>query len=129
VFIFLAATWLFLRKAHEGSNAVVFVFLFGMLSYGFVNLVAYIPSGARFFRVGEMLILAAVVLFLADQARATTRDFRLVAAALPLLGIHVALGSRFLLEFASVWLIAGNFFIAPFVDADVGLYEFIKSLL
>ena len=128
-FMFLASTWLFLRRAHDRDGVIRFLFLFGMLVYGAVNLTAHIPSAARFFNVGEMLIIGALVLFLADQARARKLDFQIAGLLLPLLAIHVALGVRFFLEYASFWLIAGNFFAAPFVDADIGLYEFIKEHL
>ena len=128
LFVFLAATWLFYRKAHKGTGPTGFLLLFGMLVYGSINLVTYIPSAGRFFNIGEMLMIAALVLFLAGQPRVKKLDFLLANAALPLLGIDIALGVRFFFEFASVWLMAGNFFIAPFVSADVGLYEFIKSL-
>ena len=89
---------------------------------------AHIPSSQRFFNIGEMLMIAALVLYLAGQCRVNKLDFFLANVALLLLGIDIALGVRFFFEFASVWLIAGNFFIAPFVSADVGLYEFVKSL-
>lgn len=128
VFVFLAATWLFYRKAHERTGPTGFLLLFGMLIYGSINLVTHIPSAGRFFSIGEMLMIAALVLFLAGQPRVKKLDFLLASAALPLLGIDIALGVRFFFEFASVWLMAGNFFIAPFVGADVGLYELIKSL-
>ncbi len=125
-FVFLASTWLFLRRVHERDGVIRFLFLLGMLIYGWVNLVAHIPSAGRFFNIGEMLIIGAVVLFLADEARARKLDFQIAGALLPLLAIDIALGVRFFLEFASVWLILGNFFLAPFVDATEGLYEFVK---
>ena len=128
-FLFLAATWLFLRRAHERDDVIKFLFLFGMLIYGGVNLVAHIPSAGRFFSIGEMLIIGALVLFLADQARARKLDFQIAGALLPLLAIHAALGIRFFLEYASVWLIVGNFFLAPFVGATEGLYEFVKKVV
>ena len=129
VFMFLAATWLYLRGVHKRQGVIGFIFVFGMLIYGLVNLVAYVPSAGRFFRIGDMLILAAAILFLADRTRAKKLDYQLAAAALPLLGIHFALGVRLLLEYASVWVVFGNFFVAPFVDPAPGLYEIIKGLL
>jgi hypothetical protein len=99
-----------------------------MLIYGATNFVSYVPSAGRFFSVAELLIIAAIVLFLAKD-RARKKDMQLAGAMSSLLTINTALGVRFSLEFASVYLILGNFFVAPFVDADVGLYELIKGLL
>ena len=126
-FVFLASTWLFLRRAHEREGVVKFLFLFGILIYAGVNLTDHIGSAGRFFRIGEMLIIGAVVLLLSEPARAKKLDFQVAGVLLPLLAINIALGVRVFLDFASFWLIAGNFFVAPFVDADIGLYEFIRE--
>lgn len=127
-FIFLGATWLFLRKAHQRVDVIRFVFLFGMLVYGGVNLVDHVPSAGRFSSIGEMLILAAFIMFLSDRVRAKKLDFQVAAMLLPLLAIHFALGFRELLYFSSIWLVAGNFFVAPFVDPQVSLFDMVRRV-
>ena len=109
--------------------AGVAIFLFGMLIYGATNLVAYVPSAIRFYSIGEMLILAAVVLFFGSSMISKRADRQIAASLAPLLTINVALGVRYLLEFASLYLLIGNFFIAPFVKGGQGLYEIVKSIL
>ena len=128
-FVVLASTWLVFRGAHRTNSTVGQAFLFGMLVYGTTNLVAYVPSAIRFYSIGEILILASVILFLGSSMTTKRVDRQIAAGLAPLLAINVALGGRFLLEFASIYTLVGNFFIAPFVKADQGLYEIVKSVL
>ena len=125
-FMLLASTWLFIRGAHRSGGAAGHIFLFGMLIYGATNLVAYVPSAIRFFNIGELLILAAVVLFLGSPETAKKIDRQVAISIAPLLTINIALGGRLLLEFASLYTLVGNFFIAPFVKANEGLYEIVR---
>ena len=97
-----------------------------MLIYGATNIVSYVPSAGRFFVVGELLLIAAVILYLGQNPE-RRKDAQLLGGTTTLLLISIALGIRATLEFASVYLLLGNFFIAPFVDAEVGLYEFFRG--
>ena len=128
IFILVASTYLFFSGVHRTRAASGSIFLLGMVIYGATNLVSYVPSTDRFFSVAELLIIAALVLFLGAE-RAKRRDLQLAGAMSSLLAINTALGVRMTLEFASVYLLFGNFFVAPFVEADTGLYELIEGLL
>ena len=129
LFVFLAATFLFTRGVHKGNRIATMALLFGMLFYGFTNLISYIPSAARFYNVGEMLIIAAILLYLGDQSRLRKIDRQVSNALAPLLSINIALGIRFSLDYASIYLLAGNFFLIPFVSPAQSLYELIESTL
>jgi len=129
LFVLLASTLLFMRGVHKAMGLTASLFLFGMLLYGATNFVAYVPSAIRFYNIGEMLIIAAVILFLSDVARTRKLDAQIVNGLWPLLCINIALGIRSLLVFSSVYLLIGNFFIAPFVAARESLFEIVKLLL
>ena len=122
LFVFIVSTYLCWRGVHRTRGASGGIFVLGMLIYGATNLVSYVPSSDRFFSVAEPLIIAALVLFLGAE-RARKKDMQLAGAMSSLLAINTALGVRLILEFASVYLLFGNFFVAPFVEADVSLYE------
>lgn len=128
LFVLIVSTYLYWRGVHRIRGASGGIFVLGMLIYGATNLVSYVPSSDRFLSVGELLIIAALVLFLGIE-RARKKDLQLAGAMSSLLAINTALGVRLTLEFASVYLLLGNFFVAPFVEADVGIYELIKGLL
>ena len=128
LFVLIASTYLYWRGVHRYRGLIGGIFLLGMWIYGVTNLVSYVPSWDRFFSVAELLIIAALVLFLGAE-RAKKKDLQLAGAMSSLLVINTALGVRMTLEFASVYLLFGNFFVAPFVDADIGLYELIEGLL
>lgn len=121
LFVLLASTFMFWRGVHHVPGVGRDIFLFGMLIYGATNLVSFVPSAGRFFSIGELLILAACVLYLgAEQVK--RNDVRMATAMSSLLAINIALGVKTILEFTSVYLLLGNFFMAPFVEPDVGLY-------
>ncbi|MDH3752103.1 MAG: hypothetical protein OEU40_16090 [Gammaproteobacteria bacterium] len=128
LFILIVSTYMYWRGVHRIHSKAGGIFVFGMLIYGATNLVSYVPAASRFFSVGELLIIAALVLFLGTD-RIRKKDMQLAGAMSSLLVINTALGARKVLEFTSVYLLFGNFFVAPFVEADVGLYELIKGLL
>lgn len=128
LFVLLSSSYMFYRGFHRAPSIGRDVFVFGMLVYAATNLVSYVPSAGRFLAVGELLIVASFVLFLGE--RATKRVQLQIAGALSaLLAINTALGIKFVLEYSSVYLLVGNFFVAPFVEADSSIYQFIGSLL
>ena len=127
-FVLIGSTYLYWKGVHRSHRAIGEIFVFGMLIYGATNLVSYVPSAGRFFSVAELLIIAALVLFLGTE-RARKKDMQLAGAMSSLLAIDVALGVRMSLEYTSIYLLFGNFFVAPFVEADASLYELIKGLL
>ena len=100
-----------------------------MLSYGVVNMLSHIPSMGRFYNIPQMMILTALVLFLGQSSKIRKLDKQILFGLAPLLAINVALGLRFMLGFASIWLFVGNLLIAPFVDANVAAYDAIKDFV
>ena len=129
IFVILASTLMYLRGAHRRDALLRFLLLFGMLAYGAINLVSHIPSAGRFYNIGELLTIAASVIFFAKSDCARKIDRQSMTMLLPLLAINIALGVRFTFEFASGYLLVGNFFVSPFVDGQLGLYEIVKSFL
>ena len=128
-FSIIAASWLMWRKGAISSPLVRGLLVFGMLFYGLINLVAYIPSMGRFVNLAQMAILASVVLFLSDLRVAKPTD-RFVSLGLSLLWvINTALAIRFMAGFVSVWILAGNIFMAPFITAYMPLYDALMRLL
>ena len=121
IFVLLNATWLFVRGYHRKTGLVGRVFLFAILMYGVTNIVAHVPGARRFYNIGEMLIIAAVVLHLSGSMVARA-ERNIGALFLPLLTINTALGVKNLLVFASPFIVVGNFLVAPFVKADQSLY-------
>ena len=128
-FVLLASSLMYLRGVHREHRLLRFLLLFGMLVYGAINLVSHIPSAGRFYNIGELLIIAAATIFVANPAYSRKIDRQYMVMLLPLLAINIALGIRFTLEFASGYLLVGNFFLAPFVEGSEGLYEIVKSFL
>ena len=126
VFVISVSTYLYWKGFHRGNSAGTKIFLFGMFIYGFMNLVSYVPSSVRFFSIAEMLLTAALILFLSRE-QVSKKERQLLGAVSILLIIDMALGVRGILQFASTYLLLGNFVIAPFVEADVGLYEFFNG--
>jgi hypothetical protein len=102
--------------------------MFGMLIYGATNFVSYVPSAGRFYSIGELLIIAGFVLFLGTE-KANRKDRQISGALSSLLAVNIALGTKMVLEFTSIYLLFGNFFFAPFVNPDMALYEFVGWLL
>ena len=100
-----------------------------MLSYALINMTSHIPSVGRFYNIPEMLFIAAAVLYIADSRMSSKADRQILGVGSGLLAINLALGIRFTLGFASVWLFAGNLFIGPFVDATWTAYDAIMYLL
>ncbi|ODS62990.1 MAG: hypothetical protein ABS41_07400 [Arenimonas sp. SCN 70-307] len=124
-FFTFGASWMVWRGCLSNEGLVRSLLVFGMLLYGVINLVSYIPSLGRFYALAEMLLLAAIILFVASGAGRKRLDRQVLSGASLLLVLNLALGVRFMLGFASIWLLLGNFFIAPFVSADQSLYELI----
>jgi len=128
-FMILTVAWFIWRGAYKASPLIRNVMVFAMLFYGVINMMSHIPSVSRFYTISQMLILAASVLFLAQSGKATRLDKQLMLGMAPLLAINVALGLRFMLGYASIWLFAGNFLIAPFAGADTAAYDALKAFL
>lgn len=128
-FFFLAASWMVWRGCLRHPGLVRNLLTFGMLLYGVVNLISYVPSLGRFYYLAELILLAALVLFLAAQPPRARRDTQVTSVLAGLLVLNLALGVRFTLEFASIWLLLGNFFIAPFVSPNESLYELLHFVL
>ena len=128
-FFLLAASWMVWRGCLRQKGLIRDLLVFGMLLYGIINLVSYIPSLGRFYNLAEMILLAALILFLATSTSRNRVDRQVFGGAALLLTINLALGIRFMLGFASIWLLVGNFFLAPFVSANESLYEIIQWLL
>jgi hypothetical protein len=129
LFFLFTATWMVWRGVLQKTGLIRNLVVFGMLMYGVVNLLSYIPSLGRFYNLAEMLLLAALILFLAESTRQNRLDRQVFGGAALLLTINLALGLRFMLGFASIWLVVGNFFLAPFVGADQSLYELVFWVL
>lgn len=125
-FVLFSTSWMVWRGCLRQRDLVRELLVFGMLMYAVVNLVSYIPSLGRFYNLAEMLLLAALILFLADRSRSKAIDRRVFGAAGLLLTINLVLGVRLMLNFASIWLLAGNVFLSPFVEADLSLYELVN---
>lgn len=128
-FMIATVSWFIGRGAYKSSPLIRNLLVFAMLSYGVINMVSHIPSLGRFYNIPQMMILAAVVLYLGKPAKAKTIDKQLLFGLAPLLAINVALGLRFMVGFASIWLFIGNLFIAPFVDANIAAYDAIMGFL
>ncbi|TXK65578.1 hypothetical protein [Alkalisalibacterium limincola] len=124
-FFTVSASWMVWRGGLRDQGLVRSLLVFGMLLYGVVNFVSYIPSLGRFYALAEMLLLAALILFVAVGAGRKRLDRQVIGAASMMLVLNLVLGVRFVLGFASIWLVSGNFFLAPFVNADQSLYELI----
>lgn len=128
-FFFLTASWMVWRGCLLRKGLIRDLLVFGMLLYGAINMVSYIPSLGRFYNLAEMILLAALILFLAASPARQKVDRQVFGAAAVLLTINLTLGIRFMLGFASIWLLVGNFFLAPFVSANESLYDLIQTLL
>ena len=128
-FMIVTVSWFIWRGAYKSSPLIRNLLVFAMLSYGVINMLSHIPSLGRFYTIPQMMILAALVLFLGQTGKVKKVDRQLIMGLAPLLAINVALGLRFMLGFASIWLFIGNLLVAPFVDANVAAYDAIKGFL
>lgn len=128
-FFFISVSWMVWRGCLRHNGLQRQLLLFGMLAYGAINMVSYIPSLGRFYNLSEMVLLGALVLFFADKSLHKKIDRQIFYFISLLLVINIALGARFMLGYSSIWLVAGNFLVAPFVEANMSLYEVIFWLL
>lgn len=128
-FFLLTASWMVCRGCLRQNGLVRDLLVFGMLLYGVVNMVSYIPSLGRFYSLAEMILLAALILFLASSPLRSRLDRQVFCGAALLLSVNMALGIRLMLDFASIWLVVGNFLVAPFATADESLYDILLWML
>ncbi|MDN3555230.1 EpsG family protein [Halomonas maura] len=129
IFFVTSASWMIWRGVLNDKGLIRSLLLLGMLLYGVINLLNYIPSLGRFYNLAGMLLLASVILYLATSNRQKMFDNAFFSMLALLLIIDLALAVRLMLGFTSIWLITGNFITAPFVEADQSLYQSLMWVL
>ncbi|MCC5927638.1 MAG: hypothetical protein JJU28_00180 [Cyclobacteriaceae bacterium] len=126
IFLMVSYIFLFKRKVIQGTIAEN-LFGAGLLFYGVFNILGYYPSVHRYLSPAAMLLFAFFFLYVQHQK---DRNFRwLILIVSPALLLYLAINFRLLLEFASFLWFIGNPILVPFIDADMGLYEFIRQYI
>ncbi len=128
-FFLVSVSWMVWRGCLRHPGLVRNLLTFGMLMYAVMNLISYVPSLGRFYYLAELILLAALILFLAGRPPRARQDAQVIGVLAGLLALNLALGIRFTLEFASIWLLLGNFFLAPLVSPTESLYELLHFVL
>lgn len=128
-FFLVSVSWMVWRGCLRHPGLVRNLLTFGMLMYAVMNLISYVPSLGRFYYLAELILLAALILFLAGRPPRARQDAQVIGVLAGLLALNLALGVRFTLEFASIWLFLGNFFLAPLVSPTESLYELLHFVL
>lgn len=103
------------------------IFMFALLLGGFANIAAQVPSGGRFITVANGLFFALFVVLL-GQRKISLRLQWLELITIPLLFFVVVFQIRIGLGFMGILTFAGNPLIAPFINTQTPLIDFLKQL-
>lgn len=103
------------------------IFMFALLMGGFANISAQVPSGGRFITVANGLFFALFVALLGQQ-KVNLKIRGLASVTIPLLLFVIIFKIRVGFDFIGILAIVGNPLIAPFIDSQTPLIDFVKQL-
>jgi hypothetical protein len=128
-FIFASFAFIFIRGLNKlkANKQLYNLFNLSLLFYIVVNVLSIVPSVGRFYSVANMLSLALI--FLNINMIPDNYSHWLKKAGLPALGIYIMVSIRFGLDFTGSSLLLGNPITSSFIENEMALIEFIKSLL
>ena len=127
-FVFGSFVYIYLRgiKKIKIHKQLYNLFNFSLLFYAIVNVLSVIPSVGRFYAVANMLALAFI--FLNLQMLPDNYSPWLKKIGMPLLLIFIMVRLRFAFDFMGSSLVLGNPITAFFIENEIPLIEFVKSL-
>jgi hypothetical protein len=98
----------FFRSKLIGTGRLEYLFYYGLLLYGFSNLLSDIPSAGRFFKIAELILFfVGARLFFDNQLRRI--NIPLLSAFVVTLALLASLFPlRMFLNYPSFWLLVGN---------------------
>jgi len=128
-FVFVSFVYIYLRgiKKIKIHKQLYNLFNLSLLLYAIVNVLSVIPSVGRFYAVANMLSLAFI--FLNLQMLPDNYSPWLKKAGVPLLLIFIIVKLRFAFDYMGASLVLGNPITAFFIENEIPLIEFVKSLL
>ena len=128
-FVFASIVYIYLWgiKKIKKHKQLYNLFNFSLLFYAIINILSSIPSVGRFYEVANMLSLA--VIFLNLQMIPANYSPWLKRIGVPLLLIFILVKLRFAFDYMGASLVFGNPITAIFIENEIPLIEFIKSLL
>ena len=126
--IFLLVSYLVIFKRNVIRESPYYsLFAVGILFYGVFNILGYYPSVGRFLNPSSMLLFGSFVLHM--QSFNDKNFKKLVLFTSPALILFIILRIRSMMNSMSYLFVFGNPFIAPFMETDMGLYEFIRQFI
>lgn len=128
-FVFASIVYIYLWgiKKIKKHKQLYNLFNFSLLFYAIINILSSIPAVGRFYEVASMLSLA--VIFLNLQMIPANYSPWLKRIGVPLLLIFILVKLRFAFDYMGASLVFGNPITAIFIENEVPLIDFIKSLL
>ena len=127
-FVFVSFVYIYLRsiKKIKIHKQLYNLFNFSLLFYAVVNVLSVIPSVGRFYTVANMLALAFI--FLNLQMLPDNYSPWLKKIGVPLLLIFIIVKLRYAFDYMGASLIFGNPVAALFIENEIPLIEFVKSI-
>ena len=127
--VFASMVYIFIwgRKKLKEHKQLYNLFNFSLLFYAIINILNSVPSVGRFYEVADMLCLA--VIFLNLQMIPDNLSPWIKRIGVPLLGIFILVKLRFAFDYMGASLVFGNPITAFFIENELPLIDFVKSLL
>lgn len=121
--LFVFISYYISRKVNV--KELINLFSFSLLIYGVSNILALVPSGARFLVLSKMFMLPAIILLLCKWLEVNKQNNNVLYLSVPLL-FSVIFEVRVAFDYYGIMLLIGNFFTAPLLVSDIPLINYIK---
>ena len=126
-YAWIVAIYIRRRQWSKNSPQLHNIFMFALLLGGFANIAAQVPSGGRFITVANGLFFALFVALL-GQRKINLKLRWLEIITIPLLAFVIIFRIRMGFDYMGILTFAGNPMIAPFIDSQTPLIEFVKKI-
>lgn len=126
--IILVLIFPIIRKYFKGNESITNLYIYTMLIGSFANITALIPGGGRFQLLATMFKLSTILLIILNIPKNMT-VYKISSIFSIILILPLIVEIRKLFDFFGINLIFGNFITLFFIESNVPLIAFIKSLL
>ena len=127
-YLVVITTFIFGRDVLKERSDLLTLLSFSLLLYGFVNILAIIPSGDRFFIIAHTFVFPFFLILMTAKPRIGINLFTNILA-IPLLLLFCAVQLRIGMGYFSIITIVGNPFTAILYSDPVALIDQLKNLL
>jgi hypothetical protein len=127
VVIVSMVSWIFVSKRKGGNSLFIRFFIIALIFCSFSNVVKFIPSAGRFVVLSNLIVGFSFMWFLSKNIGGVIpKNFKTVSSVVLLYVVIVQI--RFGLDFFGIFLFFGNPIINLFVDSNIPIIDFIKSI-